>query len=101
VVGVERLLDEVAALELRIRVGEADAQAVRIEQHAGGGQAGALQRALDAREQRVIDLDGGLAAGYLDRRRFAEEIRQRVEQRERDRERDQRVLPGGIAVHPI
>ncbi len=98
-VGVQGPVDRVARLELRVDVGEAHPHAVRVEQRAGVGQVRLLQRRLDFRHQRGIDLDRRLDARDLHRRRLAEEVRHRVEEGDRDRRRDQRIRPGGISVH--
>ena len=47
----------------------------------------------------VADLHGGLGAGDLHRRRFAEEVRQHVDQAEHHRDRNDDVFPDRIPVH--
>src|SRR5262249_43921559 len=78
---------------------EAHSHAGLVHDQAGCMDVRRLQRLLDAGYYCRIQAHGGLAARHLHRRRFAEEVWQRVEESERDRKRDQRVFPGREAVH--
>ncbi len=96
---VERAVDQILGPELGVGVGEAHAHAGRVEARAAVRDAGLVEEIAHPLEQRGVDLDRGPGARHLHRGRLAEEVRQRVEERERDRQCDQRVAPGGIAVH--
>ena len=102
-VGVERLADDVLRLQLRVGVGEAHLDAVGVEEQSRWAAMPAVFSASSTRaEQRGVDLERGLAAGHLHRRRFAEEVRQRVQRaRAPARTAMSDVDPERVAVHWI
>jgi hypothetical protein len=97
--GVERALDQVLRPELRVGVGEAHLHAGRVDLGAAVVNGFLLEDLFDPGEERRVDLHRRLGARDLHRRRFAEEVRHGIDERRDDHERDERILPGGEAVH--
>jgi len=98
-VGVERRRERVLGLALRVEVGEARLHRVAVVLDEVGLQARLGEDVLDALPHRGVELDGHLAARDLDGGRFAEEVRQRVDDADDHRDHEDRVLPERIAVH--
>ncbi len=94
-----RGVDQVARLQLRRHVGEAQHHAPVLHERG-------VDRHLLARQEVEERLRGGGAleqlavlARQLQRRRLAEHVRQRKDEREQHHEREQQALPEGISVH--
>ena len=64
-----------------------------------GLQPGLVEDLLDARRERRVELDRDLAARDLDRRRLAEQVRQRIDQADQQRDQHDRVLPERVSIH--
>ena len=98
-VRVELPFQQVLCLQLAVGVEQANLDAVAVEKDAAVLDAGAPQRAGDAFSRPVINLESGFGAGNLDSRRFAEEVRQGVNQTEHQGDGDENVFPERVAVH--
>src|SRR5258706_7484315 len=98
-IGVQRPVDGVLGLGLRVVVSEPHLDARGIEEESRGPDPGILERLLDAPEKRAVHLQRRACRGDLHRRRLTEEVRQRVESPEHERHRDGDVDPEGITVH--
>jgi hypothetical protein len=97
-IGVERGDQRVLRLALRIEIGEAGLHRVAVVLDEIGLQRRLVEHLPDGSLQRSVDLQRRLAARDLHRRRFAEEIRQRIEDADDERDDEDRVLPDRVAV---
>src|SRR5690606_24417119 len=87
--------------DLDVGRGKAHLHRVGVAQQAVVLDAGALERLLDQLFGLLVDLEGCLEARDLHRRRFAVEIRQRVDQPEQQGHQHYAVAPEGISVHGV
>ena len=101
VVLAERAGDRILGLDLDVGVGETRLDAGGIEVKRVIGDAGFLQRGFDLAHQRRLDLHRALGGRHLHRRRFAIEIRQRIEHPDQDGGQDHEVFPQRIAIHGV
>jgi hypothetical protein len=96
---VEGFFQDVLGLQLGVGILEAGLDAVEVELDAVMGDAGGLSGFFDAGQGLLVDLDRGLGAGHLHRRRFAEEIGQGIDEAQHQRDGDDDVLPEWVAIH--
>ena len=102
-IAVQRLLQQVLHAQLRVGVLQAHAD-VRVgrrvvERHFVRRHLIRSERALDLVERGRIELDRRLAARHLHRRRFAEEIGQRVHEADDERHQHHDIFPEGVTIH--
>src|SRR5690606_36563805 len=74
-------------------------RAIHLEAAGCIGYLAALEDVFDPGQRTVVDLDSGLGAGHLNRRRFPEEIRQGVQQAQDQGHQYGEILPEWVAVH--
>ncbi len=99
VVRAELRLQRVLRLQLRLEVGEAHLDAGWIEAVAAIRDRRRLQRVLDRRKERAVDLHAGFRRGNLDRGHLGEEIRHRVDDARDERDGDDQVFPERVSIH--
>ncbi|CAJ9898899.1 Uncharacterised protein [Burkholderia pseudomallei] len=102
-IGVQRLLQHVLHAQLRVGVLQAHADgrvgAGIVERDVVGRDLVGLERCFDLRERVGAELDRGLAARYLHRRRFAEEVGQCVQKADGERHDHHHIFPDWITIH--
>ena len=102
-IGIQFFFQQSLGLELDIGTAEARTNGrlcrAVIECDAFRRQIALLQYLLDPLGDRVFYLDGRFGAADLHSRRFAKEIRQRIQHAEQQGDNDYYVLPERIAIH--